>query len=546
MRLMRSSVPVLSLALVVLAGCGQPPGTPPPSPTEGVAAGDSVDGDWLVERLSAEMPHLNPYTSSDAYAAAIIGLVFDTLLQRDNETLELEPHLAESYEIAEDHLTYTFTLRHGVTFSDGEPLTAEDVKFSFDKLKDPAVDAPHLRNYYQDVTACEIVDERTVRFTCSQPYFRHLLMLGGFEILPEHIYGQGDFNNHPNNRNPIGSGPYVLERWDTGKEIVVVRNENYWNEEKKPRIVRRVYKLITDDNAAFQVLLRQEMDLMNLLPEQWVGRAAKPSFDEKFDKYSYYRPYYNYIGWNARNPLFADKRVRRAMTMLLDRETIRETIYHGLAQTISGNFFIDSPEYNKAIQPWPFDPAKGKTLLDEAGWTDSNGDGLRDKGGTAFQFELLIVNANPVAEQVATVFQEELRRAGIEMTIRPLEWATFLQSVDERRFEAVMLGWSMPPDADPYQVWHSSQAEKGSNYVNFVSEEADRLIEQARTEFDQDKRIEMYRRFHEILHEEQPYSFMFCSKVLLAVDKRFRNVTMYPLGPDTLEWWVPAAVQRYH
>jgi peptide/nickel transport system substrate-binding protein len=395
------------------------------------------------------------------------------------------------------------------------------------------------------VSECVIVDDYTVRFTCTKPYFLHLLVLGTFEILPQHIYGQGDFNQHPNNRNPIGSGPYKLERWDTGQQIVLVRNDKYWNDARRPRILKRVLQIITDDNAAFQVLLRQDLDMMGLQPEQWINRANTAAFSEKFNKHSYYRPFFSYIGWNSRRAMFSDKRTRRAMTMLLNREEIRETIYYGLAKTISGNFFIDSPEYNKSIEPWPFDPEQAKKLLDEAGWIDSDNDGVRDKDGQPFSFELLITNANPTAEQVATVYQEELKRAGITLSIRPLEWATFLQNVDERKFDAVMLGWSMTPDDDPYQVWHSSQIEAGSNYVGFNNPEADALIEQARTEFDSAKRVELYHRFHAILHEEQPYTFMFCSEVLLALDKRFQNVKIYPLGTDAREWWVPTALQRY-
>jgi peptide/nickel transport system substrate-binding protein len=138
-----------------------------------------------------------------------------------------------------------------------------------------------------------------------------------------------------------------------------------------------------------------------------------------------------------------------------------------------------------------------------------------------------------------------LKRAGIEMTIRPLEWATFTQSIDARKFDACMLGWSMPPDPDPYQVWHSSQMQSGSNYVAFNNPDVDRIIEEARETFDREKRIKLYRRFHEIVHEEQPYTFLFCPKNLLAVDKRFHGIVMYPFGPDSEEWWVPKALQRY-
>ncbi len=535
---------VVAVSLLA-AGCGGPERTEKlPDPGQ-IEAGEPVDGGWLITRMGNEPENLNPYTSSDAYATAILGLVFDSLLERDNETLRLEPHLAESYEVAEDHLAYTFKLRQDATFSDGEPVTAADVKFSFDKIKDPKVDAPHLRNYYKDVTGCKVVDEHTVRFACSKPYFRHLVMLGGFEILPKHVYGEGDFNKHPNNRHPIGSGPYVFEEWDTGRQIVLVRNDDYWNADKKPHILERVFKIITDDNAAFQVLQRRELDVMNLQPEQWVHRTDSKTFKEAFNKISYYRPYYNYIGWNCMRPMFRDKKVRQAMTMLLDRETIRETIFYGLAKAVTGNFFLETREYNKEVEPWPFDPDAAKETLDEAGWVDSDKDGVREKDGVKFEFELLFPNASPTAEQIATVFQEELDRAGIEITLRPLAWATFLQNVDERKFDAVILGWSMPLDPDPYQVWHSSQVKKGSNHVGFENDEADKLIEDARTTFDRDERIKLYHRFHEILHEEQPYTFMFCSKVLMAVNKRFQDVNVYAMGPDTLEWWVPKPLQRY-
>ncbi|MEA3364608.1 MAG: ABC transporter substrate-binding protein, partial [Candidatus Hydrogenedentes bacterium] len=268
-------------------------------------------------------------------------------------------------------------------------------------------------------------------------------------------------------------------------------------------------------------------------------------FEAQFNKFSYYAPSYTWVGWNARKPQFSDKLVRRAMTMLLNREQIADYIYHKLAIVVTGNFFIDSPEYNGDIEPWPFDPPQARKLLEECGWIDTNGDGIRDKHGVDFRFEMLIVNAPIRYEQIATVFQEELKRAGIEMTIRPLEWATFTQSLDARKFDACMLGWSMPPDPDPYQVWHSSQAGSGSNYVAFNNPEADRIIEDARETFDREKRIQLYRRFHEIVHEEQPYTFLFCPKNLLAVDKRFHGIVMYPFGPDSEEWWVPKKLQRY-
>ncbi len=521
---------ISTVVVSLLSGCG-PSSTPASRPGEG-------KGNVLVGCLSAEMEHLNPLTATDAYASYINGQIFDTLIERDPQTLEPIPNLAESWEISEDHLQYTFTLRRGVVFSDGQPLTVNDVKLSFDKMMDPTTDAPHLRNYYKDVTSCEVLDENTVRFTCNQPYFLHLIILGGLPVMPAHVYGKGDFNTHPNNRQPVGSGPYMLERWDTNQQVVLVKNPHYWGAVvgKTPQIEKRVYKIITDANAAFQVLNRGDMDYMELRPEDFVKRADTPKFNVRFEKYTYLKPRYAYIGWNSKRPQFADKRVRRALTMLLDRQLIIKEIYYDLAQIMTGNFMPDTPEYNPAIQPWPFDPKAAQALLTEAGWEDSDGDGVRDKDGVAMRFEVLLPNASIDGEKVLTIYQEELKRAGIDMQIRQLEWATMLESVTARTFDAVLMAWSLTPEPDPYQVWHTSQIESGSNYVGFGDAESDALIETARRSFDRQERIALYHRFQEIIHEEQPYTFVFTRKTLLAVDKRVKNVKMYPFGPEALEW----------
>ena len=550
----KASVLCIGVLAVVLAACGSPapsqPGATPqsaaPPPTAPENPGAPVDGDWLVMHLPGEPGSLNPLTTSEVPASMVLASIFESLLESDNETQAVKARVAESWEASPDHLTYTFKLFKNACFSDGTPLTAQDVKFTFDKLMEPATAAPHLRNYFQDIASCEAVDDYTVRYTCKKPYFKHLRMIGSLEILPKHIYSQGEFNQHPNNRSPIGSGPYVFESWNTGTDIVLARNEKYWS--AKPHILKRVFKFITNANAACQVLERQEMDYMSfhISPELWVTRASTPEFQAKFNEYKYYSAFYTYIVWNNRKPQFQDKMVRRALTMLLDRKLILETIYYGLGKQTVSDFFVESPEYDKTIEPWPFDPAQAKQLLDAAGWKDTDGDGVRDKDGVPFRFEIIIRSGSSEDEQVATVFQEELKRAGIAMTIRTLEWATLLERVDTRDFDAVRLGWAAPPvEEDPYQIWHSSQADKGSNYIGFKNEEADHIMEAARLEFDPDKRAEMYHRFDAILHEEQPYTFMFCISELEALDKRFAGVKVYKFGLDSREWWVPADRQRY-
>ena len=585
---MRIVTPLLMVLAVVIAisSCGGPPpvtDTPTPSgqtaPAPGAAPAASIDyaekdkllspvnelmsaptdqppvtGDAVVLRLEQEPGHLNMLLdTADAYSRQIGSYIFDALLERDNRTSEIVPSVAESYEIADDHLTYTFKLRQDVKFSDGVPLTGEDVLFTLDKIMDKSVEAADLRNYYQDISSYELVDgdKYTIRFHCSKPYFRHLDMLGGIFILPKHIYGTGDFNTHPYNRTPVGSGPYIFETWDTNQQIVVRRNPDYWNKERAPRIERLIWKIIVDDDAAFQVLARGDLDhSADLTPEQWVNQVSAPEFQAKFHSYtSLSRPGYvgsvTYIAWNLRLPKFQDRRVRQALTMLLDRQTILETIWYGLGEQVTGPEFSRSREYDASIQPWPFDPKRAAELLAEAGWKDTDNDGILDKDGEKFTYEYMIPSGSKEFEQLATVYKEELARAGISMTIQLREWASFIETITKRKFESISLSWAIPLDSEPYQIWHSSQSEQGSNYPGYNNPEVDKLLDDIRIEFDREKRIPLFHRFHQIMHEDQAYTFLFNRYSLQAVDKRYRNVYLYSIGVDPREWWVPADLQRY-
>jgi len=545
---MRGKVCGELVAVLVLGACVMTLGAVQPVDAQevpGQPSAERVGGDWLIYRLNAEPDTLNPITAVDLPESLINMHVYETLLTRNLGTLELEPQLCESYTISEDHLTYTFRLRQGVQWHDGHPFTAADVEFSYNTIKNPKVDAPHLRNYFRDVERMEVLDPYTVRFTCRQPYFMALEVLGGLPILPKHIFERGDFNTHPNGRHSIGTGPYVFDSWETGKQVVLVRNKSYWNRDKRPHLDRIVFKIITDDVVALDVLKKGQLDMMGLTPIQWVRQTQTERFRKGFEKYDYYLPNYNYIGWNMRRTYFEDKRVRQALTMMLDREKILRTLRFGLGKLVTNNFYVNGPYYDHTMEPWPYDPERAEALLAEAGWVDHDGDGVRDKDGVPFAFEFLIPAGGVFQEQLATILKEELEQEGIRMTIRKLEWAVFTEQLKDRAFDATSLGWSLGVEADPYQVWHSSQAERGSNFVGFINEEADRLIEEARREFDKGRRTELYKRFQQILHEEQPYTFLYCNPALVAISRRFENVRVYPLGVNVHEWFVPLDKQKY-
>jgi peptide/nickel transport system substrate-binding protein len=540
----------------MLTGCGQPGEQPseettqPREETPVVTPGEPEKGGWLIQRLQAEPGTLNPITGTDAYESLVNSTMMESLIERDPRTLEYKPLLAESWEISEDKLVYTFHLRQGIKWHTGDPFTAEDIIYSYNLLKDPAVNAPHLRGYYKDLEKVEALDDYTVRFTFSTLYYLSFEIAGSLPIVPKAVFDTAeDFNNHPAGRSPVGTGPYRFKEWRTGSEIVVERNPDYWGEAigRTAYVDQIVFRIAPDENAALQQLKAGQIDMMTrFLPEQWVNQLNSAKVRKNFNKFDFYVPQYSYIGYNSERPFFADKRCRRAMTQLLDRKQFIEEVLYGLAHIVTGNLFFQSPYYNSEIEPWPYDPEQAKQLLDEAGWTDHDGDGIRDKDGVDFDFTFMIPAASSNGEKIAVLMKENLSKVGIRMQIKKLEWALFIERVQERNFDVVTMAWSMPWTVDLYQIWHSDSI-GGSNYVSFSHEEADDIIIQLRKTFDEQERIQLCHRFHEIVHEEQPYTFLWCSAELMAVDKRFRDVETFPIRPgyDVFEWWVPKTEQVY-
>jgi peptide/nickel transport system substrate-binding protein len=578
--MMRRSM-VLAFVLVSLVlGCGRPDRAAGGSG----AGGDTttpVTGDWVIVRYEGEPDSLNPITSSSAVASyAMYGVngsqIYEFMVSYNTDDWSLtQPILVESMpQVSEDHLTYTFIAREGIRWHDGKPFSADDILFTFKATMCPLVDSAPARSYLTELKDVQ-VEGRTIRFQLTKASAFNIINLANtLAIIPKHVFDpQGlldgfsfqdiigqkgrtdpkikkfseEFNKHPASRAPIGTGPYKFEKWDTGREIVLTRNDDYWR--TKPYLDKIVIRVIQDYPAALTALKAGEIDLQpRLLPIQYAQQTSGASFDQQFVKARYTIPVYFYIGWNEERPFFKDKRVRQALTMLLDRQQLIDTIRFGFGKIAASPINPSSHDFNPNIKPWPYDPKRAVELLEEAGWTDHDGDGIRDKDGVRFSFEFQGYTGSTILPQLMPIMREALRKVGIEMTERMLEFNVMVTNTKEHRFDVISAGWSSDLTSDPYQIWHSSSAKnKGSNYVSFINAESDRLIEQARLEFDAEKRKQLYWKWQELIHEEQPYTFLFYTEEPAAYSRRFQNVKWLPARPgyDLNAWFVPKAQHKY-
>jgi peptide/nickel transport system substrate-binding protein len=526
---------------------------------------NGIEGDALASAMQAESGNLNPIINNEASTNDFWGMCTDTLAERSFLNPDIfEPKLAEKWEISDDKLTYTIHLRKGVLWHDftdptthkryeNVEVTADDFKFYVDVIMNPKIPCDFMRVYFQDLQGLRVLDRYTFQVTWKQRYWKSEELTLTLNPLPRHFYqfdpaNPDDFtDNAERNRMIVGCGPWIFESWEKGKELAFRRNEAYYA--PKPYLLRRMVKIIREPTASLQALRNGEIDRMGLQPEQWVDQIKDAAFNAKFDKFQYPARAFNFIGYNLRRDLFKDKRVRLALTHLVNRERILKEVYHDLGRIVSGPFYIDSSSYDQSVKPWPFDVDKAKALLAEAGWKDTVGDGVLRKDGKKFEFIYMTISSSKIGEQIAAIVRDDFAKAGIIVNINPVEWSIYTQRLDERNFDVCQLGWQLDWADDPYQIWHSSQADlpRGSNFVGFKNAEADRIIEEGRREFDVAQRTELYHRLHRLLHEEQPYTFLISPDALVAQDKRFRNAKvwkpmneMYPDG-----FWVPLAEQKY-
>ena len=536
-----------------------------------------------IIHIGADPQRLNPVTSSEAYAADIQSLVFQGLLDIDPKTYEPVPILAvarpeiKSIDTGEykGGLTMTFEIRPEAKWDNGTQVAASDVEFTLKCYKNPMIDCEAQRGYLQFVTDIKIDPSNPRKFTayCKDHYIQSEISLGTLSIIPEYVYDPNhlmkefsvkvlndttpshvekiksndkiaqfkkEFEAEKYSREQggvVGSGPYAFESWTTAQRVTLKRKQNWWGEalakagkrDFNAFLDKVTYEIIPDATTSITALKDERIDIeYNFKPKDFVDLTKNESAKKLFNMITPEWMTYAYLGMNYKSPKLADKGVRQALSYAIDRQYIISTYAYNLAAPTIGPFSPSKKYYNKDLKPYAYDLAKAKTLLDAAGWKDSDGDGIRDKEINGKKVDLKIAykypSSSPTAESIALLFKENCSKIGVGIELEAKEWTVFLDELKNHKFEMYAGSWvGSPVPDDPYQIWHSNSYANGSNYVGFGTAQSDNLIDSIRYELDDNKRDAMYKKLQVLIYEDAPYIFLYTPKNKLAFHKRFDN-----------------------
>ena len=535
----------LSLILVTLVALLMSLNVMAAKPNEAAPKG----GNFVIN-LGGEPPTLHPISSTDLYATNVQGYVCEGLLSRDIETYAWKPRLAEKWEIAKDGKTYTYTLRKDAVFHDGKPVTAEDVKFSFEAIFDPAYQAAHAQPYYEGIAKVEAVDTHTVKVTAKDSYFKNFEVISTMTVIPKHVYGDVE-KSKKMNRTLNCSGPYTLQKFDRGQMIQLKKFDKWWGNNSADykgmfnfeMITMRFYK---DENVALERAKKGELDQLDLRIEAFMKKTTGEPWGKTLLKHKVENKSpksYGFIGWNLRKDLFQSKDVRYALSHLMNREEMNKKFRYGLSDLATSPIYVQS-EYSPKLKPLGYDPKKAQSLLAKAGWSDSDKNGILDRtvAGKKQEFRFTLIFPNKDTEKYWTMYKEDLRKAGIDMEIKYLEWNSFLKFLDEGNFDAVTLAWGGGSvDPDPKQIWHSSSAVAGgSNFINYKNPEVDKMIDEARQQTDKKKRVALLQKVYAKIAEDAPYVFLFNDRFLFYANSsrigKAADTFQFDVGTDY--WWM--------
>lgn len=498
-------------------------------------------GGRLVLASIGEPSNLIPILASDSASHEVADFIYTSLLKYDKE-YNIVPLAAKKFEILEGGKLFRFELREDIYWQDGVQLTADDVYFTYALTIDPNTPTPYAAD-------CLLVREfkQTGKFSFEvrydEPYARAVITWM-MSILPKHILEHEDITKTSFARNPVGAGPFRLKEWQTGTRLVLEANDTYFD--GRPYINQFIYRIIPDVTTIFLEAKAKKIDYLGLTTQQYLLQTKEKEWEENWQKYKYLSNGYTFIGFNLKHPFFQDKLVRQALSYAVNRDTVIKGALLGLGEKTVGPFKPSTWVYNDKLTPYPYDKEKALELFAKAGWTQGK-DGFLQKDGQRFSFTVLLNQGNKERENTLLILQAEWRKLGIEMKIRTVEWATFINEfVMKGQYDAVILAWNILEDPDVSSVWHSSAIKQnGLNFVYFKDDEVDMCLEKARSTANREERKKYYDRFQEILHEEQPYLFLYVPYALPMVQKRFQGIepAISGITYNMEKWWIPGFLQ---
>ncbi len=514
-------------------------------------------GGEFVEIYEGQPPKITPYLYADVYGRRIGDLVCESLGWYNPESLAMEGRLAEAWQYDPGGMWLRVKIHDDARFSNGDPVTAEDVRWTHDDLLyNPEIEAERMRGVYNAIADIEVLSEKVLEFTFKEPRFDNLEQAFGFKVLPKNVYEPWIESPTRFNQSTglcVGSGPFKLARvdpddqWTPPSDIVLVRNELYWG--PRPALAGFRVKVVQESLARLTAYENGEGDMMRASPEQFVLKSEQEDFLKKHVPHDWFnmRGGYSFIAWQCgprngeRLTPFHDHRVRMAMTLLTDRERIKRDIFKNLYKMATSPFLSSTEQSDPNIKPWAHDPARAKELLAEAGWIDRDDDGiLENERGDEFEFAITFGQGSESTLNMVTFLKQEYAAAGIRMELNPIDWSALDAILKARDFDAVTFAWSASaPENDPNQIWHSKSIEnQGDNFIQWNSPEADALIEKGRRVIDEDERMKVWHELHALYHEEQPYTFMLEVPWLRFVTKRVGNFQEYRSGLEYHEFWI--------
>ncbi len=516
----------------------------------------------IDRHVVGDLGSTNPIMISTSAEFDILGLTGFGLFSFDSR---LEPFATAdtvaSWQSSTDGMLDKVVLRDDLVWSDGRPITAHDIAFTFQVIMDPRVPVPAVRSGTDQLRWVHAYDDHTVVFFHKEALATNVWNIN-FPVLPKHIYERTweadptlkDSTIHVQlEQSPVSGGPYEIVERKRGQQIVLKRRSSWTTVRGKqvrddPFFKEIRFRIIEDPNTSLLALKAGEIDEMMLLPEQWTTQTTGDDFYERSTKVTAPEWVSFHFGWNIDTPFFADRRVRRAMSYAFEHDRMLEELCYGLYTPAAGNFHETSwMAPKKKLVPAKQDLDKAEALLDEAGWVDHDNDGVRDKevNGRLVPFEFsILVNQQPLRVAICTLLQQNLEQVGVRLNVRPMESTVLQQLTQERKFEAYFGGWGAGTDPDTSEnIWATGA---GRNFTSYSNPEVDRLFAEGRRELDREKRAEKYARIQEILYEDQPYTWLYWRNSFYGFSKDLRGYVFssrgpYHYSPGFSSLWMPQA-----